>query len=37
MARGDIITSMPFEYGLNFKHFGQSWCINKLPDNCDSL
>ena len=34
---GDIITSMPFEYGLNFKHFGQSWCINKLPDNCSSL
>ena len=31
---GDVVSSLPFEgYKLNFKHFGKSWCIDKLPDN----
>ena len=35
---GDRISSMPFEgYSLNFKHFGKSWCIDKLPDNYEKL
>ena len=35
---GDIIPSMPFEgYGLSFKHFGKSWCIDKLPDDYNKI
>ncbi|MBQ6143100.1 MAG: lipase family protein [Clostridia bacterium] len=35
---GDLVSSMPFEgYSLNFKHFGKSLCIDKLPDNYEKL
>lgn len=36
--KGDIVTSLPPEsYGMKFKHFGQSFCIDKYPDNYDLM